>query len=365
MKQILMIATGGTIASQPTQDGLAPSLTAEQLISRIPSLTGLCAVKTLQLCSIDSTDMDIPHWQLLTETIQSNYTDFDGFVICHGTDTLAYTAAALSYMIQHSSKPIVLTGSQKPITETPTDAVRNLTDSLIYASSESACDVVLVFGGRVIAGTRARKIYTKRYDAFESINFPALAAIQDQKIIPCKKAFSDESDCMTATFLKEASFPVFQTQMSSRVFILKLLPGMEPDILPYLFAHYDCILIESFGMGGIPEKLTDALITCLEDAYRLGHPKLAAMATQVPFEGTDMDIYAVGSRMKNRGHVIEIYDMTPEAAAVKLMWLFADPAVLNDPEEICRRFYQPVNYDICPPVSILPERNPARSNDTY
>lgn len=354
MKRILIIATGGTIASQPTQNGLAPSLTAEELISYIPALSGLCTIKTLQLCSIDSTDMDIPHWQLLTETIQSHYADYDGFVICHGTDTLAYTAAALSYMIQHSDKPIVLTGSQKPITATQTDAVKNLTDSLIYASSETSHDVVIVFGGKVIAGTRARKIYTKRYDAFESINFPILAAVQDQKIISSEKAFSAKTGYM-AQSSKSTSFPSFYTRMNSRVFILKMLPGMEPDILPYLFSHYDCILIESFGTGGMPQKLTDSVISCLEKASCSGHPKFAAMATQVPFEGTDMNVYAVGSRMKNRGHIIELYDMTPEAAAVKLMWLLADPAVLNNPEEISRRFYQPVNYDICPPVSILPE----------
>ncbi len=119
----------------------------------------------------------------MAEVIAENYDKYDGFVISHGTDTMAYTASILSYLIQNSPKPIVLTGSQKPIDKEDTDARINLKDSFWYATSDNACDVVIVFQGKVIAGTRAKKIRTKSFNAFDSVDFPELARIRDGRII--------------------------------------------------------------------------------------------------------------------------------------------------------------------------------------
>lgn len=115
MKNILMIGTGGTIASKQTEYGLAPGLSAEDILNYIPAVSKICEVDSLQVCNLDSTNVTPEHWKLLVKTVEENYDKYDGFVICHGTDTLAYTAAALSYMIQNSRKPIVVTGAQKPI----------------------------------------------------------------------------------------------------------------------------------------------------------------------------------------------------------------------------------------------------------
>lgn len=112
MKNILMIGTGGTIASKQTEYGLAPGLSAEDILNYIPAVSKICEVDSLQVCNLDSTNVTPEHWKLLAKTVQENYDRYDGFVICHGTDTLAYTAAALSYMIQNSRKPIVITGAQ-------------------------------------------------------------------------------------------------------------------------------------------------------------------------------------------------------------------------------------------------------------
>lgn len=131
----------------------------------------------------DSTNVTPEHWKLLAKTVQENYDRYDGFVICHGTDTLAYTAAALSYMIQNSRKPIVITGAQKPIEMDVTDAKTNLLDSFIYASDNDSQDVNIVFDGKVIVGTRARKERAKSYNAFCSINFPYQAVIQDGMLV--------------------------------------------------------------------------------------------------------------------------------------------------------------------------------------
>lgn len=156
-----MIATGGTIASRAGEDGLAPEMDSSGLLGRVPEICEFCRPDSVQIFNIDSTNITPDHWVKIAETIRDNYDAYDGFVVCHGTDTMAYTAAVLSYMIQHSPKPIVLTGSQKPIDKEDTDARINLRDSFLYASSENAADVVIVFQGKVIAGTRAKKSVRK------------------------------------------------------------------------------------------------------------------------------------------------------------------------------------------------------------
>lgn len=183
MKKILMIGTGGTIASKQTENGLAPGLTPEDILAYIPRVKEVCEVETMQVCNIDSTNVSPAHWQMMAQAVRDHYEEYDGFVICHGTDTLAYTAAALSYMIQNSPKPVVITGAQKPINMDVTDAKTNLLDSFIYAADPDSEDVSIVFDGKVILGTRAKKERAKSYNAFSSINFPYPAVIQDGQLI--------------------------------------------------------------------------------------------------------------------------------------------------------------------------------------
>lgn len=182
-KRILMLGTGGTIACKRTDDGLSPGITPEELVGYIPDVKEVCEVHTIQVCNVDSTNVTPKHWSMVSQAIEEHYEEYDGFVVCHGTDTLAYTAAALSYMIQNSRKPIVITGAQKPIDVENTDARINLLDSFIYAADDGSRDVNIVFDGKVIVGTRAKKERAKSYNAFSSINFPYPAIIQDQKVI--------------------------------------------------------------------------------------------------------------------------------------------------------------------------------------
>ena len=132
-QRLLFITTGGTIASVRTAQGLKPVLTSEELLAHLPELQQLCCPETLNLCSIDSTDLGPEHWLMMAKAVQENYALYDGFIICHGTDTLAYSAAALSYLIQNADKPIILTGAQQPISNEITDAKKNLRDSVICA----------------------------------------------------------------------------------------------------------------------------------------------------------------------------------------------------------------------------------------
>ena len=240
MKQILMIGTGGTIASGKTAEGLMPELTSEQLLAFVPAVSALCRVECLQLLSLDSTNLGPAHWLQIAGAIRARYDRYDGFVISHGTDTMAYTAAALSYLIQGAAKPIILTGAQKPISFDSTDSKVNLTDAFLCACSDTLHGVMIVFNGKVIQGTRACKTRSKSYEAFSSINYPYLAGIYDGRII----RYADNG-------IKGAR-PLFSSNINQKVYLMKLVPGITPDLIPSIFASYDGIIIESFGADGIP-----------------------------------------------------------------------------------------------------------------
>ena len=330
MKRILMIGTGGTIASTQTEYGLAPGLTPADILSYIPAVRQVCEVDTIQVCNLDSTNVTPEHWRLLARSVEENYEAYDGFVICHGTDTLAYTAAALSYMIRNSAKPIVITGAQKPIQMDVTDARTNLLDSFIYAADHESQNVNIVFDGKVIAGTRAKKERAKSYDAFSSINFPYLAVIQEGMIV----RYIKEPPCAE---------PVgFSYDMKDSVYVLKLIPGMHASILPYLFAHYDCIVIESFGVGGIPNTLVQEFYREMKEWE--GKGKYVVMTTQVANEGSNMTVYEVGKRVKQDFKLLEAYDMTLEAVITKMMWLMGKGRA--DYERMKEDFYTEINHDI-------------------
>lgn len=329
-RKILMIGTGGTIASKQTEYGLAPGLSSEDILSYIPQVKGVCDVDTLQVCNIDSTNVTPVHWEMLSRTIEKQYDNYDGFVICHGTDTLAYTAAALSYMIQNSRKPIVITGAQKPINMDVTDAKTNLLDSFIYASDEHSQDVTIVFDGKVIVGTRAKKERAKSYNAFSSINYPYPAVIQDERVIRYIPTIPHRETVR------------FYHDMKGSIYVLKLIPGMKPTILPYLFEHYDCIVIESFGVGGLPDTIMHEFYREMQSLREKG--KIVVMTTQVTTEGSNMTVYEVGKKVKQDFNLIEAYDMTLEAAITKLMWIMARQPI--DYESVKKEFYTMVNHDI-------------------
>lgn len=211
MKNILLIGTGGTIASDVTEDGLAPELTTEQLLSHLPAISGICNVDCVQLLNLDSTNMRPEHWLKMVRCIRESYDRYDGFVITHGTDTMAYTAAALSYLIQGSPKPIILTGAQKPIGFDSTDSKINLADAFRCAASDLP-GVSIVFNSHVILGTRARKTRSKSFQAFSSINYPDLGVLRDGVLLRYIR-----QDCHAA--------PVFFDTLDSKVALLKLTPG--------------------------------------------------------------------------------------------------------------------------------------------
>lgn len=328
MKKILLLATGGTIASKATNAGLVPQITSTELLTFVPEVAALCTVDTLQVCNLDSTNLRYSEWLKIAKAVEEHYADYDGFVVTHGTDTMAYTAAALSYLIQNSRKPVVLTGSQKSIYSRDTDARGNLISAFRYACDDRASGVHIVFDNKVILGTRAKKTRTKSYNAFSSIDFPEIARIRDGVLY----YYIEE---------KIHGEPVFYHTLNPKVFVLKLVPGMDPAIFRYLKAHYDALIIESFGVGGLPCYDDADFTEAIRDFLDAG--KTIVMTTQVPHEGSDMGVYEVGYRVKETYDLIEAYDMTIEAVTTKLMWILS---LTSDREEIKRLFYRPVQKDI-------------------
>lgn len=334
MKKILMMTTGGTIASRPTEHGLAPGMQGEELLAGLEDLKKSCEIKVLEVCSIDSTNMTWKHWLRLAGLLKENYGRYDGFVICHGTDTMAYTAAALSYLAQNLGKPVVLTGSQQPAGRRITDAGRNLRDAITVAMEDASRGVQIVFNGQIIAGTRAKKVKSFSFDAFKSINFPLLGLVQNGRVI---------------RYLCEApaeNGPVFYTDLNPRVFLLKLTPGMDPCILEPVFRMFDCVIVESFGVGGIPDSIAEEFFRILS-CYQPGE-KILIMTTQVTYEGSNVDIYEVGRRVKEKYRFLEAYDMTLEAVFAKIMWILGTG--LSEFDEIERLFYKRVQFDNYAPM---------------
>ena len=231
-------------------------------------------------------------------------------------------------MVQNSTKPIVITGAQKPIDLEITDAKSNLIDSFLYTADEKSQGVQIVFDGKVIAGTRAKKVRSKSYNAFSSIDFPSLAVIQDGNIMRYLPMLPYEDEVR------------FYEELDENIFLMKLIPGIRPRVLQSIFENYDCIIVESFGVGGIPKSIAD-------EFYRLcrQYPdKLVVMATQVAHEGSDMTVYEVGHDMKKYCRFLESYDMTLESVIAKTMWMLGNFDLHSiDVEDI---FYRSINYDV-------------------
>lgn len=350
MKHILLIATGGTIASAEDGNGLSPALTGEELARSVPEIEGLCELDIVQPMNIDSTNMRPADWLRIAEVIHENYDTHDGFVVLHGTDTMSYTAAALSYLIQDSPKPIVLTGSQQPMGNPFTDAKINLYQSLVYAVSDRSRDVSIVFGGYAIAGTRARKQRTMSFNAFNSINYPVLAYLRQDKIIcsgsAAVSAGPAECDCTGGGAARAADGaldePRFYTELNSRVCALKLTPGLTPDIFRLLKPDYDAVILETFGMGGVPERGADGASYQEAIFDWVDSGRTVVMTTQVPEEGLDLGVYEVGRAYAEHPGILKGGDMTTEALVAKTMWALGQT---RDADELQRLFYRPINHD--------------------
>jgi len=317
MKKILILTTGGTIASVEGEEGLSPELSAKELLRFLPEPHEKMNIDSKIVMNVDSTNIQPEYWVKMADSVYKNYNHYDGFVITHGTDTLGYTSAALSYMFQGLDKPVVLTGSQVPISFKENDAVKNLSDALRFAC-EDIGGVFVVFDGRVIQGTRAIKIRTKSYNAFESINHPYVAYVNKGEV----------------TYHKKPDFSTqkleFNPKLCMDVFVMKLYPGMKPEIFDYLSESYKGIIIENFGSGGLPNAGRN-LLAKVKELTEKGIS--IVITTQCLEEGVDLFLYEVG-RKAAKHPVILTGDMNTEAIVAKLMWALGQTDLLTKVKEI-------------------------------
>lgn len=287
-------------------------------------------LETEDFCSLDSANIFPDDWAALAARIGQVCTDYEGIVIIHGTDTLAYTASMLSFMLQNVPVPVVITGSQLSISHPVADAMENCRCAIHMAASGCA-GVFVAFNRKVMLGCRTSKVRSMSFDAFESTNYPNVAEISSlglhirKELLPRKKGV----------------FRV-QPEYSDKVFLLKLYPGINPAILGELRKQgYQGVYIEGFGLGGMPFVKHD-FASAVREAVEDGMTVLAG--SQCLYEGSNLSVYETGL-LALKGGVLQGFDMTAEAAVTKLMWVLGQTRKL---EEI-REYFQ---IDLVREVSI-------------
>jgi len=305
MKRILLLTTGGTIASRQTGNGLAPTDGENPLLGYINTLGDSYDITVRDILKLDSSNIQPEEWQLIARSVFSAHADFDGVVISHGTDTMAYTASMLSFMLPGIDIPVVLTGSQLPIEHPLTDGVDNLRTAFAMAASGRK-GVFLAFNRKVMLGCRAVKTHTTDFDAFASVNHPVVAHVSGSGLTIYDSAIPEVTGECT-----------LRDDLSGQVFLIKLTPGLNPDIFDMLIGmNYRGIVIEAFGAGGL-HFVRRNLVEKLNKAAAAGIS--VVVCSQCLYESSNFNLYQTGRAALEQG-AIEGYDMTTEAAVTKLMW---------------------------------------------
>lgn len=300
-----MITTGGTIASIPSNNGLIPKISGKDIISLMPELKNICTIDTLELLNIDSSNISKKHYILMLDTLEKNYDNYDGFVITHGTDTMAYSSSMLACAIDNLSKPVVFTGSQLPLKAKATDAYRNLYDAFL-AASDNVYGVFLAFNGDIHYGDSVKKVYSENFTGFLSINNKTAGKSDNNKII-WNKLYKNHN-------IK----PVFNKNISEKVFVLKMIPSLKPDIIDVLInMGYKGIIIEGYGAGGVPTAdCENNFIPAIQKAIK--QDVAIVCATQCLYDGVHLDKYPMGIMAEKYG-AISCKNITLEKALAKLM----------------------------------------------
>ena len=319
-KHILLLTTGGTIASMPGGDGLQPS-DSGVFQREMEQLRTYYDITVRELMTLDSSNIRPTEWQLIAKGIWENRQGFDGIVVSHGTDTMGYTASAVTFMLPNIDIPVVFTGSQLPLIDMLSDGPDNLRTAFAMAAAGHN-GIFLAFDRKVMLGCRAVKVRASGFSAFESINARYTALVSNAGLSV------DEAMLPVHT-----GQPQLRTDISDEVFLLKLTPGISPRIFDALAdMGYKGIVIEAFGLGGINilgEGL-GAIRRCLDKGINV------VVTSQCLYDSANLGVYQVGVKLLELG-VIQGRDMTSEAAMTKLMWAIGQGM---DNQQIARLFEQ-------------------------
>ena len=309
-KKILIIGTGGTICAKMVNGSWKPGeFNEKELVGFIPEIKDLANITTLDLFNIDSSNMQPKFWIEIAETIKDNYQKYDGFLITHGTDTMHYTASALSFLLQDLSKPVILTGSQVPPHQVGSDAKRNVLDSIRVATEADMHEVIIVFNSKILRGNRTKKFREVEFEAFESIGMLPLGVIEHD-IRHTGEHYNN----------KEKELKFFD-KLESNVCIQKITPGFNPKIISQLIdMGYKGIIFEGFGAGNVPID-QNTLIPEIENATRKGVPIVVSSQCAIGFSW--MYLYECGKKALDAG-AIPGHDMISETSMTKLMWILGN-----------------------------------------
>lgn len=320
--KLLFISTGGTIASRETGEGFTPVENGESLIARLPEFSGI-EVDVVDLYSKDSTNLSPSDWSAIVACIRS-HPSYDCYVMTHGTDTMAYTSSLLSFVLRDLGKPVVMTGAMLPMSEPGTDAKKNLTDAFRFAETlaeRKRSGVSVAFSGKLMHGPRVKKITGKKAEAFKSVYYDDIGASKEGAVSLIKEPFID-----TVTLCGESGQGGLR--FSDEIVPVKLFPGFRRYYFDKILdMRPKAIVIESFGLGGLPYMGED-LLSGVGRAVSLGI--LPVITTQCPEGGVDLDVYEVGRKALKMG-AVGASDMSFEATITKLMWLMSLMAVEEVP----------------------------------
>jgi len=302
-KKILLLTTGGTIASMPGGEGLEPHR-SEVMERELQQLRTYYEITVRDLMCLDSSNIRPEEWQQIARAIFENRAGFDGIVVSHGTDTMAYTASAVTFMLPNIDLPVVFTGSQLPLRDMLSDGPDNLRTAFAMAASGHR-GVFLAFDRKVMLGCRAVKVRASGFSAFESVNARYAATVSNRGLVVDERVLP-----------RPTGKPELRTNLGKEVFLLKLTPGMNPAIFDMLAAMgYKGIVVEAFGLGGI-----NVLNRGLRGIHRAVEDGVSVVVTtQCLYDSSDLRVYQVGNKLLELG-VIQGLDMTTEAAMTKLMW---------------------------------------------
>ena len=302
-KHILLLTTGGTIASLPGGEGLEPRR-ADVMERELEQLRTYYDISVQDVMCLDSSNIRPEEWQVLATRIFEERLNYDGIVVSHGTDTMAYSASAVSFMLPGIDRPVVFTGSQLPLADMLSDGPDNLRTAFAMAASGHN-GVFLAFDRKIMLGCRAVKVRASGFSAFESVNTRYAGLVSNLGLV------------INPEGLPPATGPAqLKANIANNVFLLKLTPGLNPAIFDMLAAMgYKGIVIEAFGLGGFTflNKGLKGIRRAVEDGLSI------VVTTQCLYDSADLQVYQVGKKLLELG-VIQGRDMTSEAAMTKLMW---------------------------------------------
>jgi len=302
-KRILLLTTGGTIASLPGGEGLEPRR-ADVMERELEQLRTYYDISVQDVMCLDSSNIRPEEWQVLAARIFEERLNYDGIVVSHGTDTMAYSASAISFMLPGIDLPVVFTGSQLPLADVLSDGPDNLRTAFAMAASGHH-GVFLAFDRKIMLGCRAVKVRASGFSAFESVNTRYAGLVSNLGLV------------INPEGLPPAAGPAqLKNDIANNVFLLKLTPGLNPAVFDMLAAMgYKGIVIEAFGLGGFTflNKGLKGIRRAVEDGLSI------VVTTQCLYDSADLQVYQVGKKLLELG-VIQGRDMTSEAAMTKLMW---------------------------------------------